>query len=400
MIDLLFLLRFFADFFWEYKILNIFFVFVCAFLAILRNVGRTVFFRVTASDVILLLFIGYISILEIIYCIYPSSIEYAKFVAFFILYFAGRLGPVRFSFPMLTASLAFLLISIFFLLSFFGVAYQEWGNVYTFTGGYYFKTDLTLSVLILFSLICSLVRAKTVMVIVFLMVGFVVVKSNARIALPLVFVLPLMSFFLRRGSVNFSKISAILLLTVSFGGVVFYMIDFNSMGLLGFDFADPFSRSNTQGRSVIWLALLEGYLFYDIQSMLFGHGLGGDVALTRLFSEASRFAGVRAHNSYIYLLICTGLFGFIIFWVFIFQIIGHMFNVLFYRDDLSVFLALLFVIFFWLSLTTEIIIRPQLMALIFYFSGIVVQISVFRAYTYNSTLGLINCCHFFKRRQA
>src|SRR5690606_22370415 len=103
------------------------------------------------------------------------------------------------------------------------------------------------------------------------------------------------------------------------GMALFTFVDFRSMGMLGFDFSDPFSAANTQGRSVIWSALLEAYGKASLFEQAFGMGLTADAKATAIFSESPFLEGTRAHNSYLYLLVCTGLIGSLIFYYLIYS---------------------------------------------------------------------------------
>ncbi len=158
---------------------------------------------------------------------------------------------------------------------------------------------------------------------------------------------------------------------------MFALIDFRSLGMLGFDFSDPFSAANTQGRSVIWSALLHAYSNAPFMSQLFGSGLSADAEATRIFSESAQLEGVRAHNSYLYLLLCMGIMGSLAFYWLIYSTLKKA-SFLLMQDDEShrvipTISCALIILFFWLSMTTEIIIRPQLMILLFFFSGLHVQ---------------------------
>jgi O-antigen ligase len=162
---------------------------------------------------------------------------------------------------------------------------------------------------------------------------------------------------------------------VSISLVVFSFVDFRSFGLLGLDFGNFLSESNTQGRSVIWNALLASYSDSGIFRQLFGSGLDSDVIATALFSDNLRFEDKRAHNSFLYLLLSTGFVGFLLFHCLVIRSWSKVLSL--YKDgtDTDVFIAnvasALFFMYLWLSLTVEVIIRPQVMVLLFLFLGMV-----------------------------
>jgi len=221
---------------------------------------------------------------------------------------------------------------------------------------------------------------KSFLLVALLCAGYLVFISNARIALPLVLIIPvfiIMGLQQRITKINFRSI-AVSLIVLMAGMSLFLFINFKMVGFLGFDFFNPYTEANTQGRSVIWRAILMSYSNSNLVEKLFGLGFEADSKATRLFSENLHLEGLGAHNSYLFLLICMGIFGSFVFYYLLYSIFSKIPFLLRYgnRDaiKIAVLSATFFILFAWLSLTTEIVIRPQLMVLLFFFSGLHVQL--------------------------
>jgi len=308
-----------------------------------------------------------------------TVIEFLKFTSFLFLYFAGRTTPIKLKYSKLLGFFSLAALLSLSVLAATGRGHVAWGNVSTFTGGYYFKTDLAIACLIFLTFVFSVLKNRLILTLALALTTYLVFKSNARIALPLVLIIPIfvkMALHGKLGSINL-KSAAVILGTATIGMAMFALIDFRSLGMLGFDFSDPFSAANTQGRSVIWSALLHAYSNAPFMSQLFGSGLSADAEATRIFSESAQLEGVRAHNSYLYLLLCMGIMGSLAFYWLIYSTLKKA-SFLLMQDDEShrvipTISCALIILFFWLSMTTEIIIRPQLMILLFFFSGLHVQ---------------------------
>lgn len=279
----------------------------------------------------------------------------------------------------LFAVVALLFLSVFSLA---GKGYIFWGNVATFTAGYYFKADLAMAVLIFLVFIFTIINNRVLLLIAIGCAFYLVLKSNSRIALPLVVILPSFALtVLNTSGLKFGRnVIFATLVSVFIGMSLFALIDFRDLNLLGFDFSDPYSIANTQGRSVLWDALLQAYFSASVWGKLFGQGLMADVEATRFLSESAILEGRRAHNSYLYLLLCLGAVGSLIFYSLLFSITSHALYVLRYGDQktrkIPLILCSMLILFLWISLTVEAVIRPQIMILLFLFSGLTVQLSL------------------------
>lgn len=377
MIEFVVLGRFIADYLWEYKALSILHTVIS-----LLFLGIYVFFlqrkiRFFKTDALIFLFFIIISFSFICNFSHESWTEYLKFSSFLIFYFLGRFSRIKISHLKYFAHFSYCALFILMIFVFSGYGYQEWGYVLTFTGGYYFKADLALACLIFIGFIYAYERNKIILFSSFIICLFLVFMSNSRVALPIALVMPVMMyfFFIKKYYLwsvrNIFFSSFLVFISMSF----FIFLDFSKIGMLGFDFSNPFSEENTQGRSVIWSALLEFYLNSDFFNKFFGLGLTSDIEATKRYIDIDHLSGVRAHSSYFYLLLSSGVAGFVVFTYFFYCIIRSFFYLFSYGEELQIrissigfFLVFLFFIF---SFTVEVVIRPQIMVIFFFFSGVI-----------------------------
>lgn len=379
MIESLVFLRLLSDYFWEHKSIGV----ICTVLAFS---AAAIYFsqsrksaRIVAPDILFLAFLLLVAATDTLNLTTSSAVDFAKFTAFFLLYIAGRVGPIQLWSPILLGIASVVGLFAFATAAFMGIGYQYWGSVATFSGGYFFKTDMAIAALIFLALAASTLTSRVLLLTATLFALYIVFKTNARIALPLTLAIPAFTVLARAGFIKKINIKAIAYISlVAIAGMgLFLMIDFSALGLLTFDFSDPFSAANTQGRTVIWSAVLEAYMQADPLRKLIGSGLGSDSVATATFSESTHLEGTRAHNSFLYLLICTGIAGTTLFILLLLLLFRRVPVLLQSGDRQSLMIANLFstfmLIFLWTSLTTEIIIRPQLMVLVFYFSGMMLQ---------------------------
>lgn len=336
-------------------------------------------YKACSTDKIALLFFLCASLAFIKNISDSSLVEFLKFLSYCSFYFIGRIAPPSLKYAKFLGWFSLLSLIILSAMALTGRGYVTWGSVSTFTGGYFFKTDLAIASLIFLSLTFATLQKKSLLAFSLICAGYLVFKSNARIALPLVVIIPVfitMALNGKMAKLNSKSISLIVITTVA-GMAIFSLIDFRSLGMLGFDFSDPFSAANTQGRSVIWAALLQAFSDASFMEKLIGMGLNADTKATNLFSESVSLEGVRAHNSYLYLLLCLGVIGSIAFYWLIYSIYSKApFLLKQENKNLRIIPTLscsFLILFVWFSMTTEIIIRPQLMILLFFFSGLHVQ---------------------------
>lgn len=378
MIELFLIARFFADYFWEIKTISAFVALFLPVLFFLYFSFTNRLFLISLPDFLFSVFLVAICFSEFLSDGAGSNVELAKFLAFFFSYLAGRIINFEFKCSQIFSYLCFLSLLLFFISSIFGYGYQDWGAVRTFVGGYYFKTDMAMAAIIWLVFISVLSRSRFLIFFGITICGYLVFITNARIALPLVALVPILAISLRNGWIRDFDGKAIIYILLGglVGSVGLVLLDFVGENMLGFDFSEPFSEANTQGRTAIWATILTFYFEAPLVKQIIGLGLGADVYATSLL-DGSHLAGLRAHNSFIYLLVCTGLIGLISISWFFFSV-GRRLPLLLQSANLNFVrvgsLALIFLIVtLCFSLTTEVIIRPQLMIIVFLFCGISVQ---------------------------
>lgn len=380
MIEFITITRFITDYFWENKSLSILHVVAPVLIAIIITIrSKRLKIAICNTDKHAAFFLAIMLIPLLLNLNTETAVEYSKFLAYISLFAAGRLTSANPSNIKLIGLFSFASLIGLTTMSLLNLGYLTWGDVGTFSGGYFFKTDLAIACLIFLIFTFATINNKLILSLSFVLASYLVFKSNARIALPLVLIIPAFIVLAVSGKLNsITPRNVMILLTAAIVGTsIFSFIDFRNLGMLGFDFSDPFSAANTQGRSVIWSALLHAYQEAPLVNQIFGSGLSADKRATYLFSESSLLEGVRAHNSYLYLLLCTGITGSLSFYFLAISIIRKA-RLLLRQDDRhlrvipSISCALI-IMFLWLSMTTEVIIRPQLMTLLFFFSGLHVQ---------------------------
>jgi len=376
LIEAILISRFIVDYFWAFKALSILHCILALALTLIMLTGiKHKKIKICNADIVLLVFTSFVLAVTLRSPTQDSIVEMSKFLSYLLFYFIGRTLPARIGNPTLLGAAAVFFLVTLSSMALIGVGYKQWGNAYTFTGGYYFKTDLAIAALIFLTIAIATLRQKTLLLISIVCAGYLVFKSNARIALPLVLIIPATIIIARRKSPTKLNLKTTALIGVSalIGILSFALIDFKSLGMLGFDFTDPLSAANTQGRTVIWSAIIKSYIESDYLSKLFGQGLDADIKATSAFSESADVEGFRAHNSYLYLLISVGIIGSLTFYLALISFLKISLKTLKFKEKnhkLIASISICFIILFtWLSLTTEIIIRAQLMIPLFLFLG-------------------------------
>jgi len=192
-----------------------------------------------------------------------------------------------------------------------------WGDVKTFKGFYYFKTDLAYS-LCFAVLICAYAqryRLTLSLVALIAIAAVQVVLCNSRINY-LTFALVTV-FIGLKGGMKPSTIVRMTALTAIAAGAFFLLFD--SKKFLSFDTSNV--HAFTQGRDLVWDILIkEGLSQYSPLEWLFGRGLFAD---TLIFAgEHSQGEAHNAHNEFLHLLTTQGLVGvglYLTLWLFVFR---------------------------------------------------------------------------------
>lgn len=365
----LIIFRLVTDYFWSFKALSVMHSIIAAALLAMRLKTGLVA-GLVLSDVIVLFFS---IILVFNYTVYfeGNTIDFLKLMCVGLFYFLGRFSRFDNIYYNIMAIFSMFSIILLLFLSIAGLGYVDWGNYSTFTGGYYFKTDLALAVIIFFTFSVSYYIDKSLIVslAICLISVWLVWISNARISI--------VALVLSIGVIGYLKFRYLGMLPIFLGFLV--LVAFSIFGLLileasddllGFDFSDFFGEANLQGRNWIWLSLLKYYDEYDLFSKFFGGGLHADVLATSKYSLAFNLDESRAHNSFLYVLLCMGGVGLFLFSSLLLNWIYVIFRAMKGEPEpLLIICVCLFVIFFIFSFTTEAIIRAQIIVPLSFFMG-------------------------------
>lgn len=373
MIELLLLSRFFVDYAWSIKAANVVHTALVIALALFffyRNIARHP--KLKAVDLLVLLFTIYVCFAYYINRSDRAIFDLAKLFPCVAYYIIGRYYS-RIPELKLISRTSIMAIAGIFLLAALGVGYIYWGDISTFTAGYYFKTDVALGTIIFASFAMLATRRTFVHLVILIASSYIVFKANSRIAIPLLAVLPCLLFLSKREL--FAKSTRAIMVTAAFATVslsVFSLIDFDSMHLLGVDFSNPFSDKNTQGRNLIWSAVLSYYNSFGFIQKMTGAGLAADIVAASSFYESDSFVESRAHNSFLWLLVCFGWIGSTVYLAMLAAFLkqAHSLALVNPRSKILFIFACLMVIFLFFSISNEAIVKPQITFPLFLFAGL------------------------------
>lgn len=366
--------KFFVDFFWEFKVLNVLFTSICVLFSIFLFLRKDRSLKVIKADIFISIFV-LISIYSMIitFNFEKGILDFLKIIPLAFMYGLGRLWGGKEN----LTKVAFISIFLIFTWMFFsqiGIGYLNWGAVKTFVGGYYFKTDFAISVLLCLIFICFS-NLNTFAKNIALFFGiYLVFLANSRVSIPLVMLIYILNVVdINKFYLNIGR-SCLYLIALSLGFIlVLSLIDFSKFGMIGFDINDPFSESSTQGRSQIWTSIIEFYNNSSLFSKILGSGMASDLVASAKYSELDRFEGSRAHNSYLWLIVCMGWIGLITLLLFFLSVIleirWKIRNHYFSNNRFAIFSALL-IVFFVMSISVEVIIRTQFTYILFLYAGL------------------------------
>ena len=291
MIDAILISRMLVDYFWEYKVLSILYVSACGFLFVIAVVRRgSIRINFCASDRVALILLLVLSLVLARNFSDLSLIEFGKFASFILFYFIGRIVTIKNDAFMNTGRFCFLVMGVLILASLFGRGYQQWGSVSTFSGGYFFKTDLAL--MSLMGITITLATSKSVVVKCLSVFGwgYLIFESNSRIAIPLFFLCIAVVISLQNATLSKSNLKTttrLLFYFLTLGGLVglatfaaFAVIVLSNREMMGFDVISPFSEANTQGRTLVWDAVYYSFQQLDFTSKILGAGFDADALAT------------------------------------------------------------------------------------------------------------------------
>lgn len=252
------------------------------------------------------------------------AVLFAVYLIFLLVLLAVHLGSLSEVFKILSPFLLFLLLApvagpwtlkVIGLMSLVTIlansallpldrGWVYWGDIRTFKGLYYFKTDLAYT--LVFSTLALAAwqrfRLTPLLVLGMSLATVQIVLANSRLNY-LLFALAVVVIVVKSG-IRPRTLARNGLLLAILVAIAAYLYD--PAKLLGFDLFNE--AKFTQGRNQIWDVMVgEGLLNYSALEWLFGKGFYADL---RLFAEnVSKGEAHNAHNEWLHLLITQGLFG-------------------------------------------------------------------------------------------
>ncbi|WP_179997131.1 O-antigen ligase family protein [Acinetobacter sp. YH16050] len=380
--ELLVISRFFVDFFWDFKFLNfIHTAILLVFSMVLFFSQKNIDFKVIKPDIFIFFFAVVVSFSFFRSTdYYLAAIDFIKIIPCLGYYLVGRLWSGKVSTGRIVG-FSYLSLALFLFVSFFDFSYSYLGNVKTFIAGYYFKTDIALAILIFMIFIFSYEERKNIKFFIFLISLYLIFITNSRISLPIAFFLLILSFFdINKLYKNISQTFILLILMSAVPILVFTYVDFSKFGLIGFDFSDPFSDSSTQGRNHIWEAIINFYNNQDFFNKIFGAGLASDILASKNYSYVNDFDAKRAHNSYLWMLVCIGWLGLFIFFGFLWSVFNEIKRkmIININSDYFYIFTSLTIVFLFMSLSVELIVKTQILYLLFLYAGLCCNRKIYR----------------------
>lgn len=387
---LLFFLRFVSDYFWEYKAISLLgavaslMSIVAVSLKKLRHRPRLEIYR---NELLILILALIFFVNALIYRSPENTLIVGKVIISISMFFLGRHLHSSKNKYVYTLYIPIYLLIIYSFIS--GSGFQQWGDVTTFSGGYFFKTDLALA-LTIFTVFLLISDVHQMFKVMFVALNFLIVfYSNARVyyvIFPLVcFVYYYREFVFANARYTLKMAASLMLLTLVFIQVFSFIIKNISSGsnLLFFDFSQGFSSVNTQGRNIIWENLILHYADSGIVKQMFGAGLTADVDYAQ---NLYWLEGFNAHNTYLYLLVSLGALGLFVFLCFIYVSLKRFMkiassNVLSSFEKENLFCFLSFAIIFLISgLTNVTIIFQQVSYFFFFYCGFLYNKNMFPSF--------------------
>ncbi|MCE7040499.1 O-antigen ligase [Dyadobacter sp. CY312] len=288
------------------------------------------------------------------------------------------------------AKLSIIIVSLHFIMALLGIGYKHWGATNTFSGLYFFKTDLALSMVICLIYILYFFKPKRdiIKIVIVALTIYLVFISNARMHLLSSFLI--VALYLIRRQVVTNPLRTFFIgapiLSFSFVAILTIIVLFVPKGFLTIDFDNFYSDSNMQGRNQIWDILLNQFYRSDIYDRIFGLGLNADVKINLLYGSSEEV--YNAHNGFLYLLVSTGYTGLTLF-----LLLGYLFMKRFVRltrpktssahaeTFLMTFLSFL-LLFYISSLSTVSIIFQQQTWFFFFWCGVLYNSAYFAKKNY------------------
>lgn len=324
MMELLLFFKPIVDMFYAYPILDIGLLGGLLLVFITGKKSTKIRFEWLDLSVLILALLFFFSYLRYT----PGLPTFIKILSGFLLYLVGRISYQGHAKYAKYVKWGFLVVIAMTIKSFLDkTGFIDWGNIRTFRGEYFFKTDLAAAMAQMFIFYAIAPRRTWFTYAMLGIASYFILISNARIyyfiALLLMFFLLL---YLREGKgyqrLRINKKLGIILLLLAAGSI--YLLNYLNQ-YFGEDYlllevqstSDLLNNANTQGRSVAWERILTHFFNQSWYDQIVGLDLISD-----------GWIGVicNSHNLYIKILYSTGYMGcgvFLLFLVRIFQTINR-----------------------------------------------------------------------------
>lgn len=246
---------------------------------------------------------------------------YIKMISAYMLYFIGRACGGRLFKEKKHLVRAMILVLFANLITLFTRnGFQIWGHATTFSGLYFFKTDLALAMIYVIVTVLYFSRMKPFFVYSVCILSIVmIVLSNTRMDMLIaILVIGVYIFYIREDNtgkklkINIKYVC--IGVAVLFGGVILISNLLKLEVFRKFDYItfsvekvfDIFSASNTSGRNVVWEHIINLFNKASFIDRLFGIDFVSDLYLT-----------YDSHNAYIKMMYTSGYLGLALFILFI-----------------------------------------------------------------------------------
>ncbi len=244
-----------------------------------------------------------------------SIIIFLKMYLNLLFYFIGKkiINYKKLEIKFLKAFEIVIFVNLLFLVTQKGFIY--WGNVNTFKGPYYYKTDCAIAlseafIFLRFYLISKVGKNRIKgFVSLFLFIPLTLFLANSRAFLAIYLLVIFIFIFCEYYSkLSLKKVFFITSnIVISFFIFIIFKFEFikiNFKKYLTIDFSNFFSEKNLQGRNIIWEGIYNKFTQSNLFDRLFGVNLYGDKLQTAFFKN-----GVHSHSIYLKLLFSTGYIG-------------------------------------------------------------------------------------------
>lgn len=253
---------------------------------------------------------------------YQGVVIYIKMISAYILYFIGRAcGGRIFNERKYLVCSGIIVLGANLITLITRTGFQTWGHATTFSGLYYFKTDLAIGMnFVMITLMYFSNFKKKYIWIATILCAVMIVLSNARIDMIILLII-LGIYFLWFRERKTGKQLRINIKYVGIGIAVFigaiFLISkmlelpmFQQYNFISFsvnNILDIYSASNTSGRNVVWEAILKIFNNQTLGTRLIGVDFVSDIYFT-----------FDSHNAYLKMMFCTGYLGLGLFILFLF----------------------------------------------------------------------------------